>query len=210
MSGEVAVRSDGSGGLPAGTVSTANLLELPADLPFAEWRRVGERLLSTEDRLSWTLGDWRVHGDRFSGEYGDALQALDLASPTAFRCAWVCRAFPGERRRLALTFKHHQVVAAKSDGEQDLWLNEAERHGWSARELEERVAQKRISGDRPAALSLRAIGPMVERFESRAEALGVPARELALEVLELASQLDDPVAALEAAGARRLVAGREG
>lgn len=56
---------------------------------------------------------------------------------------------------------------------------------------------------RPVALSVRATGDVVGRFEARALALGVPAKELALEVLELASQLPDPVRVLEAAGAHR-------
>lgn len=188
-----------------GVVSTPFALVITADLRFNDWRRLGEQLEAINERSSWALGDWRVHGDRFSAEYEDALKAIDAASQTVFRCAWVCRAFSAERRRKGLSFSHHAQVASLGAGEQDLWLDEAERQGWSARELADRVSQRRISGVRPPSLSLRPVGDVVVRFQARAEALGVEPKELALEVLSLASQLDDPVAALEAAGARRLI-----
>lgn len=187
--------------LAPGVVSTPTALAITAELRFNDWRRLGEQLQRVLERSSWAIGDWRAYGDRFSAEYGEALDAIDTSSQTVFRCAWVCRAFSAERRRPGLSFNHHQTVAGLSEGEQELWLNEAERQGWKTRELTERIAQRRITGPRPPSLSVRAVGDLVGRYEALGSALGVEARDLALTVLELASQLDDPVATLEAAGA---------
>lgn len=211
MSGDVAVRSEGSSsGMPSGTVSTANALMLPDGLSFGEWARIGDLFASTESRIAWTIGDWRVYGDRFADEYGEGLEQIDRASETVRLYALVSRAFPPVARATSLTWRHHFEIAARvKDTDLRLrWLSEAERHGWSTRELGDRIGERRITGPRPPALSLRATGDVVERFALRAQALGMVPRDLALEVLEMASQLDDPVAALESAGARR-PAGKE-
>lgn len=189
--------------LQPGVVSTPMALEITSELRFNDWKRLGEQLAAVSERALWALGDWRAYGDRFEADYADALAAIDRASETARRAGWVARAFSVERRRPGLHFSHHQHVASLSEAEQDVWLNEAERQGWNTAELRDRLAKRRIAGPRPPALSLRPVGDVVVRFEARAAALGVPARSLALEVLELASQLDDPVGALEAAGAKR-------
>lgn len=189
-----------------GVVSTATALEIAEGMRFNEWQRLGERLVATSERAFWSIGDWRVYGDRFSAGYADALRKIDLKSQTVYRCAWVCRSVRADRRRSGLSFRHHLLVARLSEAEQEAWLNEAERHGWGTRELEERLAERRLTGARPAALSVRATGDLVSRFEARAAALGVPAKQLALAVLDLASQLDDPLGALEAAGASRALA----
>lgn len=189
--------------LQPGVVSTPVSLEITADLGFNDWKRLGDQLESVSERALWNLGDWRAYGDRFESEYADGLAAIDRASETKRRAGWVARAFGAERRRLGLHFTHHEKVAALSEAEQDVWLNEAERQGWSTRELTDRLTDRRLTGTRPPALSLRPVGDVVVRFQARAAALGVDPKDLALEVLSLASQLDDPVAALEAAGARR-------
>lgn len=188
--------------LMPGVVSTPTALVISVDLRFNEWSRLLDTIEQVHERACWALGDARRYADeRFDVEYADALEARDIRKPTSARCAWVARTFPEERRRDGLTFSHHEKVAALGEPEQELWLNEAERQGWSVRELADRLVSRRLTGARPHALQPRLIGDVVVRLEQRAAALGVKPRDLALEVLELASRLPDPVAALKAAGA---------
>lgn len=194
-----------------GVVSTANSLRFEREIGFNDWRRLGEQISVTLERASWAIGDWRVYGDRWdtTGEDGkpDALAAIDRADVTLRQYAQVARTFPPDERS-SLSWMHHFVLVGVKDHRSRLrWLSEAERHGWSTRELADRVNEGKIDGVRTPALSLRATGDVVGRFEARAAALGVPAKDLALEVLELASQLPDPLGALEAAGAHRQIGG---
>lgn len=191
--------------LVPGVVSHAQALEITVELRFNEWRRIGEQFVGVHERATWNLGDWRVYGDRYEGEYDDALVLIDRTNRHVRECAQVSRTFPPGERSPGLTWAHHHhVMVVRDHRDRMRWLSSAERGGWSARELADRIAEGRRTGARPPALQLRPVGDVVERFELRAAAMGRPVRELALEVLELASQLDDPVAALEAAGAKRL------
>lgn len=190
--------------LAPGIVSHPTSLEITRELRFNEWRRVGEQLLGVNERAAWAIGDWRVYGDRFEGDYADGLDVIDRSSRHVRECAQVSRTFPpGERSPLLSWYHHYALLGIRDHRERLRWLSSAERGGWSGRELVDRLSEGRPTGARPRALQLRPVGDVVERFEQRAATLGRPVRELALEVLELASQLDDPVAALEAAGARR-------
>ena len=193
--------------LEPGVVSHATSLEITRELRFNEWRRIGEQLSGVNERAAWALGDWRVYGDRFETEYADGLAQVDRTDRSIRQHAQVARVFAPHERSETLSWWHHYVLATsvRDHGERLSWLSAAERGGWSGRELEDRLkgGRQALSGRRPPALQLRPVGDVVERFERRAAAMGRPVRELALEVLELASQLDDPVAALEAAGARR-------
>lgn len=188
-----------------GVVSTPHDLRIERDLTFAEWRELGTNLLGIEDRSAWARGAWRVYADgRFEDDYGDALAAIDRADTTLDGYAMVYRAFPPSMRAQTLSWRHHFEIAARvRDPDERLrWLSSAERGQWSTRELADRLGEGRSNGPRPPALSLRAVGDVAAAFEARAARLHRKPRDLALDVLALAAQLDDPVAALEAAGAR--------
>ena len=190
--------------LVPGVVSRPQSLEITRELPFNEWRRIGEQFVGVHERAAWNLGDWRAYGDRYGGAYDDGLDAIDRSDRHVRECAQVARMFPPGERSPLLSWYHHYVLLGVRDHRERLrWLSSAERGGWSGRELADRLSEGRQTGERPPALQLRPVGDVVHRFEQRAAAMGRPVRELALEVLELASQLDDPVGALEAAGARR-------
>lgn len=194
-----------------GVVATKNSLLFEQEISFNDWRRLGERIRVTAEQASWAIGDWRVYGDRWDteGEDGkrEALAKIDRADETVRQYARVARVFPDGERSPVLSWMHHFVLVGVKDERARLrWLSEAERHGWSTRDLQERLSEGRIeAGERSPALSVRATGDVVGRFEARAAALGVPTKDLALEVLELASQLDDPVGILVSAGATRAI-----
>lgn len=187
-----------------GIVSLPNDLRIERDLSFNEWRDLGAALHGIEDRSAWALAAWRVYGDRYADAYPDGVAKVDLADRTLAEYTRVYRAFPPAVRAPTLTFRHHlEIVAHVRDPDERLrWLSACERGQWSTRELVDRIGEDRSTGARPLALSFRAVGPVAHAINARAGALHVKPRDLALEVLELAAQLDDPVAVLVAAGAR--------
>lgn len=213
---EVALRpvaADADELLP-GVVSTPMALEITADLSFNDWKRLGEQLGAVNDRALWAAGDWRAYGEKFAADYGEGLAAIDRHDRRAFEARAVSIAYPptpsGEEREVGQRMPgvswtlHERILrSVKDPSARETWLNEVKRHGWHKAELEDRLSRGAIGGARPPALSLRPVGDVVTRFQARAEALGVEPKELALEVLSLASQLDDPVGVLEAAGAKR-------
>jgi N6-adenosine-specific RNA methylase IME4 len=117
--------------------STATALVLREDLDFGEWEEVGRALGRVENGRQWWTGDWLNHGERKYGEgYAQGMDATGLALQTLTNCAWVARRFSEiSRRRENLSWGHHDVVAADEPADQDYWLDQAEEHDWTVREL---------------------------------------------------------------------------
>lgn len=196
--------------LPDGSRTTDVSLELPAGLRYSVWLRIGEQLDATAEKVVWSIGDWRVYGDAFREQHSEGLAAIDRSNRRAFEAAAVSRAYPwtpeGEERQVGqrmvgVSWTHHERVLrlVKDPAARETWLNEVLRHGWSVRELEDRLARRALVGPRPPVLSVRASSEVAVRFEEWSSASGVPAKELALQVLSLAARLDDPIGVLEAA-----------
>jgi hypothetical protein len=119
-----------------GIISRRDGLEITAELPFNDWRRLIERLLETTDRALWSLGDARAYGDRYAKDYHPAIEELDGRSRLITPAARVARTFTAERRRGQLTFEVHEVVAGIDEDAQEQWLDEAARQGWSHRQMQ--------------------------------------------------------------------------
>lgn len=125
MSGEIALR---------GASGTA--LELPANLSFEDWEGTGRVLARIEKACMWWIGDWWRYGDHAYGER--AAQVLDsdtFAFQTWANAGWVAGSVETSRRREGLKFGHHAEVAADEPADQDYWLDQAEEHEWTVREL---------------------------------------------------------------------------
>ncbi|MEO3787203.1 LmbU family transcriptional regulator [Actinocorallia sp. B10E7] len=111
-------------------------LHITSPISLDSWLALGEELFVISDASAWWLGDWLVYGqDRYPDRYRRALEETSLQYKTLRNYAWVARKFPASRRRDTLSLQHHAEVAALSEGEQDTWLNLAERHRWSVSEL---------------------------------------------------------------------------
>ncbi|WP_249266383.1 MULTISPECIES: LmbU family transcriptional regulator [unclassified Pseudonocardia] len=111
-------------------------LTLPDDLDLAEWERAGMQIQHIIDSSTWCLGDWLIFGrEHFPGRYRHAIDAVGLKYQTLRNYAWVAQRYTVERRHAALTFQHHAEVASLRDPEQDHWLREAARNGWSTKQL---------------------------------------------------------------------------
>lgn len=166
-----------------GIVSHRNGLEITTDLAFNDWRRLVERLLETTDRALWSLGDARLYGERFAKDYHDALDALDSTSRLITVSERVARAFALERRRGQLTFELHEVVAGLPEPEQERWLDESERQGWSRRQMQLALGEALERVPVPA-ISLRAVGELRELCVQAAERLDMDPKDWAMGVLE--------------------------
>jgi hypothetical protein len=117
------------------------------DLSFTQWIEMGRRLTRLKNRSAWSVGDWLVYGQRmFGNRYRIALAETDFRYQTLRNYAWVARRFPPPRRREQLSFQHHAEVAGLPAAGQDLWLNRAERYGWSRNELRRRREAEREGG----------------------------------------------------------------
>ena len=194
---DVEIRPAGADELAPGIVSYPTHLTIDRELSFNEWKSLVETLDHVNERGAWALGDALEHGERFADEYPDGFEAVTTSSRHRRECKQTSRTFPPGERSDRLTWFHHLVLVVVKDHRTRLqWLSSAERGGWSARELADRLKHGRQIGTRPAALQLRPVGDVVERFEARARDHNVSAREMALEVLHLASMLEHPISSL--------------
>lgn len=99
------------------------------DLPFEEWKQIGERFGEATKRFSWALGDWLVYGgskfrNRIPAElYEEAERMTGVDRQSLLALATVCRRIPIEKRLPDLSFEHHQAIASISNEEKrNRWL----------------------------------------------------------------------------------------
>ena len=132
-----------------GIIVGAVRLALPADLDQARWREIGTDLGCLERAVAWWVGDWWAFGEHRYGARRELTEQPGWQGPAYQTCAnaaTVCRAFEFSRRRETLSFSHHEVVAALTPVVQDRLLDEAERKGWSRRQLRDAIhSTKRIA-----------------------------------------------------------------
>jgi hypothetical protein len=111
---------------------------LSADLDPERWRAIGTDLCCFGRAIPWWVGDWWAFGEHRYGARREITEDPGWQGPAYRTCAnsaAVCRAFEISRRREALSFSHHEAVAALPTAEQDRLLDRAEREGWSRRQL---------------------------------------------------------------------------
>lgn len=142
-------------------------LQVPGGLSFEMWERAGRRLAEVMNSSAWCIGDWVEHGERkFTGRYRRVVEQVGLEYQTVRNYAWVARCFPIERRRLALSFQHHAEVASLPSEEQDVWLDRAERLGWSRNALRRALrAARSPSVAQQSTMPLSRIAAEQERLE---------------------------------------------
>lgn len=191
---------------PAQVLTTRVGLQIPAGMAYDEWERAGRRLADVLDSSSWWLGDWLVYGkDHYSDRYQRGIRAVGLSYQTLRNYAWVSRRFDLTRRRSALSFQHHAELASMTVEEQDLWLDRAEQHRWSTKQLRGAVRAGRGSVPRTPSRAepvsrLELPGSRVLRWHRAAERLGVDFEQWVTAALDSAA-----MDALEAPGSGRPV-----
>jgi hypothetical protein len=203
------VRRPGPTGRRVEVLTTRVGLEIEPNLSFDAWQRAGGQLAGVVDSSCWWLGDWLVYGkDHYAERYQLGIKTAGLKYQTLRNYAWVSRRFDIRRRRSALTFQHHAEVASLTFEQQERWLNEAERHGWSTKQLRHAVKADDAAGavkpgrlDAPRQLALP--GHRIEVWHKAAELVGVDFEKWVLATLDSAAgraleQEDSPVRALSA------------
>ncbi len=124
----------GQAGLSVLTTKVALLL--PSEMLYPEWERTGQQLVGVLSSSAWWLGDWLIYGrEQYSDRYEKAVRAAGLQYQTLRNYAWVAGKYPVDRRRVTLSFQHHAELAGASVEEQERWLQRAQEHGWSLRQL---------------------------------------------------------------------------
>jgi hypothetical protein len=130
-------------------------LQLPQQLPFERWIRVGSRLADIHSSSAWCLGDWLVYGEASYGRrYREAIKQTSLDYQTLRNYAWVARRFSMSRRQDKLSFGHHAEVAALPEPEQDFWLRKVQELGWSVKQLRQQVHTSRSEHSDPVGEAL--------------------------------------------------------
>jgi hypothetical protein len=147
---------------------------LPAQLPIESWRRIGEQIFVISDSSAWWMGDWLIYGEkRYPDRYKKAMQGTSLDYQTLRNYAWVARRFESSRRRDKLSFQHHVEVSALPVNEQNRWLDDAERNGWSRNQLRSRLrASLRDAEAEPetkAVLHMNLDPEQMERWQAAAD-----------------------------------------
>jgi hypothetical protein len=137
-------RADERAGLREFAHTTASSMQLRRRLSYEAWVGVGHQIARLSNASAWWLGDWILYGEHEYGtRYKAALDATQLDYQTLRNYAWVARRFEQSRRRDGLSFQHHAEVASMAEADQDIWLQRAERLGWSRNELRRRLAAAR-------------------------------------------------------------------
>jgi hypothetical protein len=130
-------------------------LELPDDLSYEDWARLGPPLSLIAASAMWWWGDWCRFGRRFGEDrFLQAAESSGYAVQTLRNAASVAEAFSDvSRRREALHWGHHEAVAALAPEQQDDWLDRAESNGWTVHETRRRRSEWERSvkvGEAPA------------------------------------------------------------
>lgn len=165
-------------------------LNLSEGLGFNEWRAIGEKLVRMQDSSQWWVGDWLAYGDRYRRDYTTAMEQLDHSFHALRNYAYVSSRVESALRSADLSWSHHRLVAPLEPDQQRYWLDEALRHGWTVRDLEQSIAEQRSSGARPPALALRAVGELYELCVRAAARAGVEPAAWATAALEQAARLE--------------------
>lgn len=165
-------------------------LNMVEGLGFNEWRAIGEQLVRMQDSSQWWTGDWLAYGDRYRRDYTTAMAQLDRTYSALTQYAYVSSKVEVCTRVQDLSWTHHRLVAPMEPDQQRYWLDEALRHGWTVRELEQSIAEQKGSSARPPALALRAVGELYELCVRAAARAGVEPAAWAATTLEQAARLE--------------------
>lgn len=179
-------------GSPAALPSRTRL-SLADGIPFNEWREIGEQLERISESSLWWVADWAAYGERwYRKDYGPALEEIwDRRSLQ--NLASVARQVEPSRRREGLSFTHHVIVAPLSPDDQDEWLDDAERQGWSTRELREEIQRAREGGrDAAPGLSFKLVDDHFRIATKAAERRGMDPKTWVLEAIREKALRESP------------------
>jgi hypothetical protein len=113
-------------------------LVVEGGLSESEWLSIGRALTHVESSSKWWIGDWVNAGMKAFGKgvaYSLAVQATAQERHSLYHTAWTASKFEPHRRIAALSFSHHQAVAALPADVADRLLKEALELGLTAEQI---------------------------------------------------------------------------
>lgn len=94
------------------------------EIDFPEWAEAGRRLGAMGRCGQWGIGDWILYGNaKFGERYTRAASITGYDVQTLMNMVYVASKFEISRRREALSWSHHESVAALDPQEQERWLD---------------------------------------------------------------------------------------
>ncbi|MEU6381098.1 LmbU family transcriptional regulator [Streptomyces sp. NPDC046909] len=168
-------------------------LQMPTGMAYDEWERAGRQLADVVDSSIWWLADWTVHGkDHYTDRYQRGIRAVGLSYQTLRNYAWVSRRFDVSRRRPSLSFQHHAELASMTVADQELWLDRAEQHQWSTKQLRNAIRAARQNEQQPAtgtepSRRLEVPGSRLQWWARAADQLGVDFEQWVMTTLDSAA-----------------------
>lgn len=129
-------------------------LEVTGDATRDEWMTLWDLLNNIKSAMQWLIGDWLAYGmDRQWGStYEDFAEMTGYTTASLYNLTWVCQNVHFSRRRENLSFGHHQLVAGLTPADQDRWLEQADAHRWSIRQMKREMAAAPALPDPHAAM----------------------------------------------------------
>jgi hypothetical protein len=121
-------------------------LELPKEMELKDWVDQGAELYRRAEELTWHLADWAAFGEKKYGRLKEFCEARGLNFGTLRVYAYVASNVDFVNRFNTLSFSHHIVIAALPGVKQRVWLQKAERNGWSVAELRRQVRIAEANG----------------------------------------------------------------
>lgn len=168
-------------------------LMLPGSLTYETWERTGTQLARIADSSAWCLGDWMVYGTtHYANRYLHAIEKAGLEYQTLRNYAWVARRFQPERRRATLSFQHHTEVASLPESDQEMWLDRAEREGWSRNKLRRSIQEARagiggIAQEKASIPRIHVAENRLEYWKSAAKQQGTDFTKWVVSALDIAA-----------------------
>lgn len=126
-------------------------MEVHGTPTIEDWILFGRELYDIRSAVLWAVGDWINYGESrvdWGEKYDQALGDFEYDYGYLRNLSSIARQFPSSRRRVTLSWSHHQAVAALPEPEQTVLLDRAERERISRDDLRD-LAQQRNPKDKP-------------------------------------------------------------
>lgn len=122
-------------------------LNLPEEMPFADWTRIGQKLLRTDQLMQWWIGDWAAFGVgnpdkegwRKKGKLREFCEANGFRVDTAQDHAWVSRSVHLSLRKESVPWSIYKEIAPLKPKDQMKWLKAAESENLAVRDLRKQI-----------------------------------------------------------------------
>lgn len=120
-------------------------LNLPENMTYEEWEKVGFQLKHIVEGFQWWVGDWLNYGERNYGEnYSQGMTVTGLKYKTLANIKTVCSKVKLSLRSESLSYTHHGIVAPLEQDKQKEWLDKAVNEKMTVKQLKEAVKSETL------------------------------------------------------------------